>query len=267
LLIQIIQEKYSVDLQNKRAFILSKFEKPPPKSGLGDVCFPCFVFAKDLRARPNKIAQDLGLQFGPKLVANDRIHRLDVAGPYLNFFTTLPILAQVIPSINSGDFLSKQPSVGRTKVMIEYSQPNTHKVFHVGHMRNAALGDSLVRFYEYMGHKVVAVNYFGDEGAHVAKCLWALRNYMNDKPDFKLSQIPTSERGEFLGQFYSKAVEELSMSTYTTTPFPGVFAAKVISVNDHPSSEAPPGWHVVVVEMDEQYTVVCVVSATRLGML
>jgi len=63
----------------------------------------------------------------------------------------------------------------KDKVMIEYSQPNTHKAFHVGHMRNAALGDSLVRLYEQAGHEVVAVNYFGDEGAHVAKCLWFLQ--------------------------------------------------------------------------------------------
>jgi hypothetical protein len=49
---------------------------------------------------------------------------------------------------------------------------NTHKAFHVGHMRNAALGDSMVRLFEQVGHPVVAANYFGDEGAHIAKCLW-----------------------------------------------------------------------------------------------
>eukprot|EP00466_Bigelowiella_natans_P018627 jgi/Bigna1/50244/estExt_Genewise1.C_710042 len=59
--------------------------------------------------------------------------------------------------------------------MIEYSQPNTHKAFHVGHMRNAALGDCLVRLYDFVGHEVIAANYFGDEGAHIAKCLWKVR--------------------------------------------------------------------------------------------
>jgi len=234
---------------------LSKFAKP--KAGLGDVCFPCFLFARDLKAPPHQIARDLGTAFEEYLDGNGKILRLDVAGGYLNFFISLPILAQVIPSINSGNFLSKRPSAGKTKVMIEYSQPNTHKVFHVGHMRNAALGDSLVRFYEQVGHHVVAVNYFGDEGAHVAKCLWGLRNYMKSKPDFKLDEVPVAERAEFLGQFYSKSVEELSMATYTSTPFPGVYAAKVISVADHPDSASPPNWHVVVVEMDQQYTVVC----------
>ena len=54
----------------------------------------------------------------------------------------------------------------RMKVMVEYSQPNTHKAFHVGHMRNCAIGDCVVRLFEHVGHQVVAANYFGDEGAH-----------------------------------------------------------------------------------------------------
>ena len=62
----------------------------------------------------------------------------------------------------------------RQKIMIEYSQPNTHKIFHVGHMRNVALGDSLIRIYEQLGFPVVAANYFGDEGTHVATCLWQI---------------------------------------------------------------------------------------------
>jgi len=256
LLIDCAKEKYSVDLQKIFLFILAKWAKPPAKAGLGEICFPCFVLVKYVKTPPNKIAQDLGLKFGSKLDGNKNIVRIDVVDAYLNFFISIPLLAQIIPSILSGNFLNKQSSVGH-KVMIEYSQPNTHKVFHVGHMRNAALGDSLVRFYEHAGYPVVAVNYFGDEGAHVAKCLWQLRIYMRTTSDFKLSKVPVAKRGEFLGQFYAKAVEELDMSTFTATPFPGVYAAKVISVNDHPDPSAPPNWHVVIVEMDQQYTVVC----------
>ena len=48
--------------------------------------------------------------------------------------------------------------------MIEFSQPNTHKEFHVGHGRNVCLGDSVVKIFNYAGHNVVPVNYIGDEG-------------------------------------------------------------------------------------------------------
>jgi arginyl-tRNA synthetase len=135
--------------------------------------------------------------------------------------------------------------------MIEYSQPNTHKAFHVGHMRNCALGDSLVRLYEQVGHEVVAVNYFGDEGAHVAKCLWFLKKRlteMNQTEKEALDAIPVDKRGEWLGDCYSKAVELLEPKNYTKYPFPSVVAGKVLSINKHPNEKAPANWHVCTID-------------------
>jgi arginyl-tRNA synthetase len=56
--------------------------------------------------------------------------------------------------------------------MVEYSQPNTHKAFHVGHLRNATLGNTLCRIMELAGYDVQKANYIGDIGMHVIKCLW-----------------------------------------------------------------------------------------------
>ena len=86
--------------------------------------------------------------------------------------------------------------------MIEYSQPNTHKGFHVGHLRNVALGDSLCRIYLYNGYDVVGANYIGDIGSHIAKCLWYLRNHNTADP-------PENYRGEWLGELYANAVRKL----------------------------------------------------------
>ena len=60
------------------------------------------------------------------------------------------------------------------RVMLEFSQPNTHKEFHIGHTRNVCLGESLRRLYAYRGSEVIAANYIGDEGTHVAKALWQI---------------------------------------------------------------------------------------------
>merc|ERR1712124_130294 len=96
------------------------------------------------------------------------------AGPYVNITLTPQFIGQIISKIldKSNSFVGPQVKLQGEKevVMVEYSQPNTHKAFHVGHMRNCAIGDCLVRLYEHSGHKVIAVNYFGDEGAHTAKC-------------------------------------------------------------------------------------------------
>lgn len=48
-------------------------------------------------------------------------------------------------------------------------------------MRNVALGGSVIRLFEQMGHEVIAANYLGDEGAHVSKCLWLLCQRMKEQ--------------------------------------------------------------------------------------
>ena len=82
--------------------------------------------------------------------------------------------------------------------MIEYSQPNTHKELHVGHMRNLCLGNSIVEILKYTKHKVYSVTYPGDVGTHVAKCLWYLNHHNK-------TEAPPARKGAWLGEMYSKA--------------------------------------------------------------
>lgn len=147
--------------------------------------------------------------------------------------------------------------------MIEYSQPNTHKAFHVGHMRNVALGDSLVRLWEHMGHKVVAANYFGDEGAHVAKCLWLLKQRMDEREcDLDGLNVPDDRKGEYLGLLYAEANDMLDLSQLTKYPYDGVVAARVVSIDAHPAPNAPKNWHVCQVEYGEGRTATVVCGGT-----
>lgn len=84
--------------------------------------------------------------------------------------------------------------------MIEFSQPNTHKEFHVGHGRNVCLGDSICRIFSYNGFNVIAANYFGDEGTHIAKCLWEVEKYKGSE---KIESV--SKKAEWLGLRYVEA--------------------------------------------------------------
>ncbi len=61
--------------------------------------------------------------------------------------------------------------------MIEYSQPNTPKAFHVGHIRGTSLGESLARIFRVCGEKVVQMNYSGDTGMHIAKWIWCYQKF------------------------------------------------------------------------------------------
>lgn len=197
---------------------ISQLIEQPPEADMGDFALPCFIFSKKLRRSPKQIAEELQKLWEDPADQNPNhsnilpFSRIDSDGPYLNFFLDPKTLAsELLPSIYKKSESKENSSYGkgtgeakkiREKVMIEFSQPNTHKGFHVGHLRNAALGDSLCRIFRYNGFEVVAVNYFGDVGAHIAKCLWYFLNHCNESPPEKL-------RGEWLGKLYTRSVHHL----------------------------------------------------------
>ena len=176
---------------------------PARKPELGDFAFPCFQLAKPLRQAPPQIAKALATAISSGEMAP--VTSAEATGPYVNVTTDLGAAAKAVLPIWARGEAPSFPSTD-TKVMVEYSQPNTHKAFHVGHMRNLCLGDSLVRVLRATGHEVVAANYLGDVGAHIARCLWFFLDHLSDEE----RQPPATGRGEWLGQIYSRATEHLS---------------------------------------------------------
>lgn len=175
----------------------------PPNSEMGDYAIPCFSFAKSLQRSPVQIAAELADQLQKFISQGTHINAIRADGPYLNFTVSAAAMAEVVlPDVFRGTFFKESSKIARERVMIEFSQPNTHKGFHVGHMRNVALGDSLCRIFRYNGYDVVGVNYIGDVGAHIAKCLWFYRNHNTETP-------PKHYRGEWLGELYTLAVKKL----------------------------------------------------------
>lgn len=219
----------------------------PRNRELGDLAFPCFTLSKELKKNPAQIAGELGDAVRAEL-DESRFDRVAATGPYLNVgIATSDFASQLMPRLQDGSFLAQRSPTGQ-RVMIEYSQPNTHKAFHVGHMRNVALGDSLVRICEWVGDEVVAANYIGDEGAHIAKCLWYYRNHFD-------GEVPETNRGEFLGELYTNATELLDFTTLTRSPHPHVVTAKVTGIEAVPESKRN-----AVVQLDSgtsNETVVC----------
>lgn len=172
-----------------------KFLVEPPQSDLGDLAYGCFILAKALKKGPPQIAQELA----QNMELSDGLIKADAAGPYLNLTFSSEVFGNIVLNdILSGSFFKKQLVEKAPKTMIEYSQPNTHKELHVGHMRNLCLGDSIVKMLRYSGREIVAATFPGDMGTHVAKCLWYMKKH---------NQEPTPEigKGEWLGQMYSKA--------------------------------------------------------------
>jgi len=181
----------------------------PPDRSLGDLAFPCFRLSRTLRMPPPKIASELAAKLGSSAL----LERVVAAGPYVNLTFRLGAAAALVlpeflprPTPAESARVLPEPTADRDeRVMVEYSQPNTHKAFHVGHMRNLSLGDALVRLLRADGYSVIAANYLGDVGAHIAKCLWWYLDQLDDRG----RTPPADARGEWLGELYAAASNRL----------------------------------------------------------
>ncbi len=184
---------------------IARLLEQPPETKLGDYALPCFRFAKDLKKKPPEVAFALATA----LRMQPLVEKAEVANAFLNVFVDKKTMAaESLPKILDGsyfrDLAAGNAHAGR-RVMIEYSQPNTHKEFHVGHGRNVLLGNAVVRLYRYAGYDVVGANYFGDDGTHISTVLW----YMTKE---KL-EAPATDRGEWLGSVYVRSKRALSEAT------------------------------------------------------
>ncbi len=90
------------------------------------------------------------------------------------------------------------------QVMVEYSQPNTHKAFHVGHLRNMILGSAICNILECAGYQVIRTTYPGDIGLHVIKWLW---NYLT-MHDGEVP--PPDDITRWMGDLYAQADRRLT---------------------------------------------------------
>jgi arginyl-tRNA synthetase len=132
----------------------------PPKVELGDFAIPIFPFAKPLRTAPLKIAEAIRAGVG----AIEGIAEMQVAPPgYLNVRIDRSWMAAALAA-------DHEPPAGAPegKILVEHTSINPNKAAHIGHLRNAILGDTFVRLLRYAGREVDVQNYIDNTGVQVA---------------------------------------------------------------------------------------------------
>jgi len=151
---------------------ISDLLETPPNPKLGDYAFPCFTLARKQNKNPKDLAIDIAKKFARKEFAVDSL------GPYVNFSINRDLLVtSALDTINKQGDKYGHGKYSRGRTMIEFSGANTHKAFHIGHVKSTSLGESLARILEAAGEKVLRVNYQGDAGMHVARWLWCYQKY------------------------------------------------------------------------------------------
>ena len=132
----------------------------PPRRALGDLAVPlAFELARRLRKAPKIIAQDIAGQLGTL----DGFARIEAANGYINFF--LDRVHHLDAWLNRG---GASAAATPEKAIVEHTAINPNKAAHIGHLRNAALGDAFGRLLRYRGRVVEIQNYIDDTGVQVA---------------------------------------------------------------------------------------------------
>jgi arginyl-tRNA synthetase len=160
-----------------------------PTRALGDFAVPlAFSLARRLRKAPRAIAQEVAGALG----SIDGVSRIEAApNGYLNFFLDRP--AFVTRCVRGGD---APPATGTGKAIVEHTAINPNKAAHIGHLRNAALGDAFGRLLRFLGREVEIQNYIDDTGVQVADVAVGFRELEHKSLD-EVRQIAAQSRFDY----------------------------------------------------------------------
>lgn len=185
--------KNHVDLPEDQ---IERLLEVPPNPSLGDLAFPCFTLAKQLRKAPPLIAQELAQSVGNEVV------RAEATGGYLNlFFDRGKLAEEILQEVNKDNFGYQEIGKGK-RVIIDMSSPNIAKPFGIGHLRSTMIGNALYNAYKVLGYESVSVNHLGDWGTQFGKQIVAYKRWGEQK---KIEQEPIREFLNLYVKFHEEA--------------------------------------------------------------
>ena len=184
-ILNTLRDRYSLD----EASLPSVVIEYPPQRRMGDLAVTvAFELARILRKAPRVIAQDIVETIG----AESDLGRLEATGAgYLNLFLDRSTFCQARLASTEAT-----PGGDGVKTIVEHTAINPNKAAHVGHLRNAALGDTLCRLLTYRGASVEVQNYIDDTGVQVADVIVGLRVLEGKGPD-EVAALAADERFDY----------------------------------------------------------------------
>jgi arginyl-tRNA synthetase len=178
----------------------------PPNRALGDLAITApFQLARTLRKPPRAIAQ----QLVPSLQSLEGVRRVDAApNGYLNVFLDrrpylLSRLRRGAGAVDPGSI----PPDAAVKTIVEHTAINPNKAAHIGHLRNAALGDTLVRALTFRGTPVEVQNYIDDTGVQVADVIVGFRQLEHRSVDEVRRIADTTRFDYYCWDLYSRVTD------------------------------------------------------------
>ena len=185
----LIKEKYQVSIVD--------FEfQTTRKEFEGDITLLIYPLLKFIKINPEKLAQSIG-QY---LITNNKyVEKFNVVKGFLNLTLTDSFYLNEFKVIFSKSKYGHKPiSMSSSKIMVEFSSPNTNKPLHLGHIRNNLLGYSISKILEANGNKVIKTQIINDRGIHICKSMVAWKKFGNGETPFN-SKI---KGDQLVGKYY-----------------------------------------------------------------
>ena len=171
----------------------------PSDTAMGDYSTSiAFKYAKEFRENPNDSAEKIAEQ----IIKNStpELGKVNAVNGFINFTLPRNFFVLKIQEIITNKNFGKNETLSGEKIMIEYTDPNPFKPFHIGHLMTNAIGESLARIIEFSGAEVRRANYQGDVGLHVAKAIWGLMNNAHLLAD---DNVPLKFKAANIGEAYA----------------------------------------------------------------
>ena len=164
--------------------------------------------AKNIGTNPKELAEKIVETLRQAQDEFPEIQEIQVAGAgFINFYLSRKFFGRSVEEIlNTAENFGKNNLLEGQKIMVEYTDPNPFKPFHIGHLMTNAIGESVARILEHSGAMVARANYQGDVGLHIAKAIWGLQK--NGLPNPNLS---ISKKAEYIGECYSLGATEYGL--------------------------------------------------------
>jgi len=196
-LAKLIRAKYHVELP----IVLER----PPKIDMGEAASPvCFELAKRLKKAPRQIAQEIQNALPPI----PGIAKVDVAGAgYLNAYFDRGAFWEAAQSEAKQISTTQTAEHSAGKIIVEHTSINPNKAAHIGHVRNAVLGDTMARTLRYAGHNVQVQNYIDNTGVQVADVVIGLL-HMERRTPVSVKMLAMDPRFDYYcWDVYAKATQ------------------------------------------------------------
>jgi len=180
------------------------------------------VAAKISKINPRDLAEKIAEELRSDLKNSPRsdllkISKVESAKGFINFYLSPEFFAEKTEEILKNEYFGKNKNLAGQKIMVEHTDPNPFKEFHVGHLMPNVIGSTIARVLEWNGAEVRQACYQGDVGLHVAKAVWALKGgadikeaYAKGSKEFEENEESKKEIEEINKKIYAKSDKDIN---------------------------------------------------------